>query len=181
MKGQLVLIRPVRGIKLARLRITITMSREQRACPRLSGTRKQSGGNSTVLVRSHAKGGLVLVRPVRGTKQAGLRPSGTKSRETKACPRPSSTRNQAGGTSPDRYEVMQSEGLSSSVRYEKLSKRDFVRLVQSYGKGWLVRFCLARGIKQAGLRSSGTKSRMDNVSTSVQYDESRMQDFVRLE
>ena len=124
---------------------------------------------------------LVLIRPVRGIKQAGLRPSSTKSRETKACPRPSSTRNQAGGTSPNRYEVVQSEGLYSSVRYEELSKQDFICLVQSCGKGWLVRFHQARGIKQAGLRSSSMKSRMDSVSTSVRYDESSMQDFIRPE
>ena len=76
---------------------------------------------------------------------------------------------------------MQSEGLSSSVWYEELSKWDFIHLVQSCGKGWLVRFRLARGTKQVGNRSSGTKSRMDSVSTSVWYDESSMQDFVRRE
>ena len=77
----------------------------------------------------------MLVRPVREIKQAGCRPSGMKSRETKACPRLSGTRNNAGGTSSVRYEVAQNVGLSSSIRSKESRKQDFERLVRSRVKG----------------------------------------------
>ena len=54
-------------------------------------------------------------------KQAGLRPSSTKLRETKVCPRPSGTRNQVGGTSSFRYELERNKGLSSPIWYEESS------------------------------------------------------------
>ena len=57
-------------------------------------------------VRSRVKGELVLDRLVRGIKQVGLLPSGTKSCERKACLRPSGTRNQKGGTSSVRDVVL---------------------------------------------------------------------------
>ena len=88
------------------------------------------------------KGGLVLVRQVRGIKPAGLRPSDTKSRKWRAGPRPSGTRNQVGGTSSVRFKVARKEGLSSTVRYEESSWLDFVSLVQSHAKGGLALFGL---------------------------------------
>ena len=67
------------------------------------------------LVRCHVIGGHVLVGPVRRIKHARLHPSGTKSRERKACSRPSGMWNHAGWTSSIRYEIMRKEGLSSLV------------------------------------------------------------------
>ena len=83
-------------------------------------------------IRSCAKGWLVLVRLERGIKQAGLRPSVTKSCDRNACPRPAGTRNQASGTTSIQYEVVQGE---------------------------LLHVCPLRGIKLAVLRTSSTKSR----------------------
>ena len=58
-------------------------------------------------VRSHAKGGVALIRLVRGIKQ--LHPSGTKSHKWRACPHPSDTRNQVNETSSVWYEVARKE------------------------------------------------------------------------
>ena len=92
--GGLVIVCLVRGINLARLRLSGTKSRERRACPRLSCTMNQAGGTSSIWfkfarkegltssvqykesstrdfvrpVRSRANGELVLVCPVRGRK-----------------------------------------------------------------------------------------------------------------
>ena len=44
------------------------------------------------LVRRRAKGEHVLVCPIRGINQAGIRQFGTKSRERSACPRPFGTK-----------------------------------------------------------------------------------------
>ena len=129
--GDLVIVNPVRGINEVELCPSCMMSRERIACHRPSNTRNQAGGASSVQhevtrkeslsssicyeessmrdfvrpIRSRVKGELVLVRSVRGIKQAGLRLSDTMSREKRACPRPSSTRNQARWTSSVRYEV----------------------------------------------------------------------------
>ena len=98
------------------------------------------------LVRSRVKGLLVLVRPVRETKQAGLCLSGTKSREE--------------------------ESLSSSVRYEESIRLDIIHLVRSCSKdkhvlvrpvrsctkGMLVFIHPVRGIKPIGLQASIKKS-----------------------
>ena len=70
--------------------------------------------------------------------------------------------------------------MSTSVRYEKSSKREFVRLVRSCAIGWHVLIWLIRGIKQAGLRPHGTKSNEESKSTSVRYKKSSGRDFVRL-
>ena len=70
-------------------------------------------------VRSHVKRGLVLILPVHGIKQARFRPSGTKLRERRACPRPSGMTNLVGGTSSVRYKVDQKEDWSLSVWYEE--------------------------------------------------------------
>ena len=102
--------------------------------------------------RSRMNGSLVLICPVRGIKQAGLRPSDTKSLERRVCPRPSGTmsrerkacrlpsgtRNQAGRTSYVRTEVTQMEGLSLSVQYEESSRRDFIHPIRSCSKGGFV-------------------------------------------
>ena len=130
-KGEHVLVRLVRGIKHVGHRPSSTKSHERRACPHLSGTRNQASGTTSIRykvarkeglyssvqyedsskqdyvlpVRSRAKAQHVLIHLVRAIKQAGLRPSGTKSRERRACPRPSGTRNQARGTSSIRYKV----------------------------------------------------------------------------
>ena len=95
-------------------------------------------------VRSHAKGGLDLVHPVRGIMHMRLRSSSTKSFKRRACPRPSVTWNQIGST--------------SSILYEKTTKRDYVRPLRSCVKGEPVLIRLLRGIKHAGLCPSGTKS-----------------------
>ena len=160
-------------------------------------------------VRSRTKGELVFVRLVRRIKQVGLRPSGTKSRETKACPhshdgikdarlhlasmksrewsaspRQSGTKNQArgtlfvqdevarkeslyssdgmrnqvSGTSSVRYKDARMENLSSSVQDKESITQEFVRPMGSRTKGNLVLVRLVRGIMQAGLCLSGTKS-----------------------
>ena len=61
-------------------------------------------------------------------------------------------------TSSVRDDVVQKEGLSSSVKYNESSWWDFVRLVRRHAKAKHVLFCPVRGIKQAGLRPSLTKS-----------------------
>ena len=81
-----------------------------------------------------------------------------KSRERSACPHPSGTGNQAGGSSSILYEVVRMESTSSSVRNEESSRRNFVCLVRSRTNGDLVLVLLVRGIKHAGIRTSGTKS-----------------------
>ena len=110
-------------------------------------------------VRCRVKGEHVLVCPVRGIMQAGLRPSGTKSRERKACPRPSSTRNKVGGTSSVWYKVAKMGCLSSSILYEESSWQAIIRPVRSRENGVLVLVHLVHGIKQVGHHPSGTKSR----------------------
>ena len=110
-------------------------------------------------VRSHEKGELVLVLAIRGIKLAGLLLSSTKPRERRTCHHLSNTRNQSGGTLSVMYEVTRKESLSSSIQYEEQSRRDFVRPVRSHMKGELVLIHPLRGIKQAGLRPSYTKSR----------------------
>ena len=144
------LVRPVRGINLARLRPSGMKSLERRACPLSSGMRNHASGTSSIQyelarkeslsfsvhyeesstkscerraslrpsdTRIHAGGTLSiqykvvrteelhLVRPVRGFKQAGFRPSGTKPQERRTCPRSSGMRNQASGTSFIWYEA----------------------------------------------------------------------------
>ena len=88
--------------------------------------------DSVHLEQSHANGGLVLVRPVRGNNLVGIRPSGTKSRERRACP--------------------------SSVWYEESSRWDFIHLIRSCSKGKLVPVHPVQGIKLVGLHQSGTRS-----------------------
>ena len=80
----------------------------------------------------------------------------TKSHESSTCLCPTRRRNQSGGTSSIRCEVTQKESLSSFVRYEESCRRNFIHLVQSHEKGELVLVCLVRGIKQEGLCSSGS-------------------------
>ena len=89
------------------------------------------------LIGSRAIGGLVLVRLVRGIKQAGLRQSGMMSHDRRACPCHSSTRNQASWTSSVWYEVVRKAFMSSSVLYDESSRRDFVRPERSFVKGGL--------------------------------------------
>ena len=92
--------------------------------------------------------------------------------------------------------------MSSSIRYEESSRRDFVRVVRSRAEGGLVivrtlrsrakgklvlvrdfvrplqchaegehvLIWMVRGIKQARLHPSGTKSREESLSTSVRYE-----------
>ena len=110
------------------------------------------------LVQSRMKGELALVHPVRGIKQAGLRPSGTMPCEMRTCPHPSGMRNLSGGTTSVLYEVTRKESFSSSVRYEESSKWDFLCPVRSHAKGKFVGVHPVRGIKWEGLRQSGTKS-----------------------
>ena len=130
------------------------------------------------------KGEIVVVRPVWAIKLAGHRLSGTKSCERRTCPLPSGSRNPVGGSSSVRFEVARNEGLSSSIRYEdqasetltvryevarmeglsssvwyeESSTHDFVRPVRSHVNRDLDHVCPLRGIKQAGLRQSATKS-----------------------
>ena len=125
------------------------------------------------LVRSRAKGGLVLAHPVSGIMLERLRPSGLKSHERRACPRcpstmrnqasetltvrykvtsetcprPFVTSNQAGGTSSVNYNVVRKVSISSSIWFEETSRRDFVPLVRCHAKGVLVLIRRVRGIK----------------------------------
>ena len=158
MKGKLVLVRSVQGINWDGLHLSGTMSRERRACPCPSDMRNQVSGTLSVRykfaqregsfssirddessrwdfvcpLRSRVKGEHVLVRLVRGIKQVGLHPSGLNS-----C----------------------KKSLSTFVRYEKSSKRDFVHLVRSHVIRGHVLVCLVRRIKHAGLHPFGTNSR----------------------
>ena len=143
-KGKLVLVRPVRGMMQERLLPSITKSRNWRAGPHPSGTRNQASRTSSVQTKSQ-EGELVLIRPVRGIKMVGLCPTGMKLRERKACPCPFGTRNDAGGTSSVRYDVVQLKSWSSSVRFEESSMQDFVRSDK-----------VTR--RRAGLRSSGMRN-----------------------
>ena len=90
MKGKVVLVLPVRGLMREGLLPSVTKSRNWRAGPRPSGTRNQACRTSFVQTKSQ-EGELVVVRPVRGIKRAGLRSS--------------DTRNDEGGTSTVLYEV----------------------------------------------------------------------------
>ena len=109
-------------------------------------------------IRCRTKGGLVLLRLVGGIKHVGLYPSRTKPCERRACPHPSSTRNKFGGISSVCCEYVRKENLSSFVWYPKSSGLDIICAVRSCTKGELVIVHPARGINQAGLRPSGTKS-----------------------
>ena len=76
--GGHVVVRPIQGIKHVGLHLSGTKSHERRACPHPSGTRNQAGWTSSIRfeessmqdfvhqVRSRMKGGLVLIRLVRG-------------------------------------------------------------------------------------------------------------------
>ena len=137
----------------------------------------------------------------------GLCPSDTQSRERRACPHLSSTMKLAGGTSSIRYEVARKEGLSTSIRCVESSRRDIVCLVHSHANGLLVLVHPVRGLKHAGLHTSGTKSRKWRAcpclygtrnkaggtssvrfevsrkvcsSSSIWYEKSCKRDFVRL-
>ena len=90
-KRGIVLVLPVRRIKLDFVHLVRSREKEGLVCIRL--------------VRTRSKGGLVPVCLVRGIKQARQRPSGTKSRNRRASPCPFGPRNQAGRTSSVRYEV----------------------------------------------------------------------------
>ena len=80
-------------------------------------------------IRSRAKGELLHVSLVRGIKQGGFQMLGMKSHEMNACPRPSGSWNQAGGTSSILYKVARNECLSSSIPFLKSSGREFVHPV----------------------------------------------------
>ena len=157
---------------------------ERCACPRSSHTRNHGGVTPSVryeessrqnfvrLVQSHAKGGLVLVHPVPRIMLEGLRPFGLKSHEMRACPRASTTRNQAsetltvqyevasetcprpsitsnqaGGTSSVNFNVVRKVSISSFVWFEETSRRGFVPLVRCHAKGMLVLIRRVQGIK----------------------------------
>ena len=150
-----------------------TKPHESSACPCPTSRRNQVGGTSSIRyggaqkeslsssvryeesrwwdfaysIRSHAKGGLVLVRQVQRIMQVGLRPSGTTSREWRASPPPSGMRNQAGKSSSVRYEVERKKGLSSSVQYEESSRLYFVRPVRSHTKRELFLVLPVQGMK----------------------------------
>ena len=114
-KGELLLIHPVRGIKQAGIRPS-RQSHKMESLFSFVRYEESSRWDYICLLQSRSNGGLVLVHLVRGFKQAGLRPSGMKSCESIACPHPSGARNQAGGTSSVRYEVARKESLSPFVR-----------------------------------------------------------------
>ena len=113
------------------------MSCGRSACPRLAGTRNQTGGTTSIRFEV-VRGELVHVHPVRVIKQVGLRLSDMKSREKRACPCLSGTRSKVGRTSYQTDEVVRMEGMSSSIRYKESSKRDFVCPVRRHAKGGLV-------------------------------------------
>ena len=80
------------------------------------------------------------------------------SRERKACPLPSGTRNQAGWTSSVWCEVTRKKCLSSSIWYRDSSRWHFVHPVRSRAKGELILVRPKRGVKQARIRPSDMKS-----------------------
>ena len=125
-KGEHVLVCPVRGITLAGLRLSFTKSHERKACPRLPGTRYQASVTTSDQFKV-AQVELAHVHPVRGIKQTGLHSSVTKSHKRRACPRLAGTSYQAGGTTSVQFEVAHAE---------------------------LVHVRSVRGIRQAGLRPS---------------------------
>ena len=88
----------------------------------------------------------------------GLRPSGMKTHERRTCTRLSDKRNQSGRNSLVRYVVARNESLSSSVRYEESSRRDFICPVQSGAKRKLVIVRRVPGIMREGHCPSVTKS-----------------------
>ena len=94
MKGELNLVRPVRGIKQAGLRLS-----EQSRLKFVLDLEESIKRDFVRLVQSCAKGKLVLVYPVRGIKREALHSSGTKCHDTRASPCPSGTKNEASGTS----------------------------------------------------------------------------------
>ena len=157
--GGHVIVPLVRGIKHAGLLSSDTKSRERRACPRPSGMRNQAGRTSSVRYEVMRKEGLSPSVWYKEIEQAALPPSSMKSHERKTCPHLFGMRNHVSGTSSVRYEVVRKESLSTFVQYEESSKRNFFRPVQSSEKGELVLVCSEEGIKQAGLRLPGTKSR----------------------
>ena len=128
-----------------------------------------------------------------------------KSRERRACTRPSDMRNQAGETLSVQYEVVQTESMSTSAWYEELSRRDFVSPLQSRAKGGLSSFIryeessqrdFARLVRSHATRKAcphlsstrnqagGTSSiwydvvRMECLSSFIRYEESSWRDFV---
>ena len=110
-------------------------------------------------IRSCANAGFVHFRPLRGIKHTVLRPSSTKSCERRACPRPFCTLNVVGRASSIRYEDARKQNLSSSVRYDESSRRDFVRLVRSCVIGDLVIVYPVRRINEVELCPSCMMSR----------------------
>ena len=147
-KGELVLVCPKRGINHCGIRQSITKSRERRACPRPFdtklretkacprpfdtklretkacprplGTRIHAGWTSFVryeVVRKKSMSSSSWYEE--SSRQDHVPPA--RSHTRRACPRPSSTRNQHGGT--------------SSVWYKKSSTRDFVHPMRSHAKG----------------------------------------------
>ena len=122
---------------------------------------------------------LVLVRPIRGNKQAGLGLPGLSRKKGQTCHRLSGTRKQASGlrlpgqslkkgqtyphpfgtrkqasrTTSAQTKSQEGVNLSSSVWYKETSKRDFVRPYKVARRGKLVHVRSARGNKQVRLRS----------------------------
>ena len=187
------------------LRPFCTKPRERSACSRLSVMMNQAGGPSSIRYEAVRKESFSSsVQYEESSKLEFVRPD--KVTRWRACPRPSSTWNQVGGTISVRYKVARKEGFYSSVWYEDSCKEDYVLPVRSRAKGEHVLFCTVRGIKQAGLRPSGMKSqerracprpsgtrnqvgRTSSVryevarkwclSSSIRYDESSMWSIVR--
>ena len=109
------------------------------------------------LLHSLVKGELVLFQLVHGIKQVGLRPSSMKSHKDIL----STSGRYEKSTRMDFVRLVRSRAIGGhliSVRYEESSMRDFVRPVRSHVKGGLVLVCPVREIKLAGLRPFGTKS-----------------------
>ena len=166
------------------LRPSCTKSCGRRACSYLSVMRNQVGGTSSVryeVVRTESLSSFVwyeesskleFVRPDKATRwRACPRPSGTSNQAGGTssvryeessridCPHPSFTRSQAGRPSSVRYEAARKECLSLSIRYRQSRRQHFIHPVRSCAKGGLVLVHPVSGIKQAGLRPSGTMSR----------------------
>ena len=130
-KQKLVLVCPVPRLKWEGHRPFGTNSHEMRTCPRPSDTRNQSGRNSSVRyevarmvslslsIRYEETSWLDFISLVRGIKWDELCPSITMSHETRACPCPSDTWNQANGSSSVLNVVVRMDSLSSFIRYEE--------------------------------------------------------------
>ena len=110
-KGELVLIRTVRGMKQVGLRLSVMKSHERKACRGPSDMRNQTGGTSSFQYVVARNEGLSSSVRYKESKKHDF-----------AC----------------RVRIARKEGLSSSVRYEESSRQDFILPLRCCVNGDLV-------------------------------------------